>query len=93
MAGSKNKRTNAKLQVMGPFPLEECVTFGVNVQRLREEQGLSISKFGKMANVSRPTIYKIERGESDLQLSMMVKVAKALGVDVTDFLEPPKDDQ
>lgn len=71
-----------------PFPLEEWVIFGSNVERIRTDQQLSITRFCEMAGISRPTLYKIERGEGDPKLSMMVKIAKALDVEVQDLLDP-----
>lgn len=86
--GTKGQRTDTPSRRFGSnaFPLEECVVFGNNVERIRTDEGLSITRFCEMAGISRPTLYKIERGESDPRLSMMVKIAKALGVSVEDLL-------
>lgn len=70
----------------GAFPREESVVFGNNVERIRTDEGLSMTRFCEMARISRPTLYKIERGDGDPRLSMMVKIAKALGVTVEDLL-------
>lgn len=77
---------SSKPQKPRAFPFEEAVVFGSNVERLRTAEGLSITKFCAMAGISRPTLYKIERGEGDPRLSMMRKIAKALGVEVGDLL-------
>lgn len=71
--------------------IEERFRFGVNVERLRRHQQLPITTLSKMANISRPTLYKIERGEADLKLSVMTRVAHALGVDLVDLFADPND--
>lgn len=71
------------------YPLEEAVLFGMNVEYLRELQGLSKTKLCAVAGISRPTLYKIERGESNLKLSTMVRIAKALGVRFIDLFSVP----
>ncbi len=86
MPNGKQSKRALKDSLIGPFPPEESVIFGSNVERIRIDEGLSITKFCQMAGISRPTLYKIERGESDPQLSMMVKIAKALGVSIEDLL-------
>ena len=71
-----------------PFPREESVVFGNNVERIRTDEGLSITRFCHMADISRPTLYAIESGEGDPHLSVMVKVARALGVSLEELLDP-----
>ncbi|WP_165062559.1 MULTISPECIES: helix-turn-helix domain-containing protein [unclassified Adlercreutzia] len=68
--------------------LEEAITLGLNVARLRKEQSMSITTFAQVAGISRPTLYKIESGESDLKLSMITRVAQALDTSVLDLLTP-----
>ena len=60
--------------------------FGSNVERLRTDEGLSVTRFCQMADISRPTLYAIESGEGDPHLSVMVKVARALGVNLGELL-------
>lgn len=71
--------------------LEEAYILGYNVERLRKLSNMDIAKFAQVAGIARPTIYKIERGESDLKLSYIRKLADALGVTVVDLLTPPPD--
>ena len=73
-----------------PLADEDAVILGTNVERLREESGLGISTFARKANVSRPFLYKVERGESNPRLSDIQKLARALGVHVIELLTPPK---
>lgn len=69
--------------------LEEAVVLGYNVERLRKAQQMSITTFSQMAGISRPTLYKIESGTSDLKLSMLARIAKALDTTVVALLTPP----
>lgn len=71
------------------MPEEEQVIFGMNVERLRLAQNLSIAAFCRRADISRPTLYKIEKYDSDLQLRMMCKIARALNTSVISLLTPP----
>ncbi len=70
-----------------PFPPEESVVFGNNVERLRTDEDLSKMKLCKMADISRPTLDAIERGSGDPKLSTMIKIAKALGVTVEELFD------
>jgi transcriptional regulator with XRE-family HTH domain len=69
---------------------EEASVFGSRVSKLRKLQNLSISKFAQMANLSRPTIYKIENGQGNPRLNDMVAIADALGVPLVDLLTIPE---
>ena len=52
----------------------------------REAKNLSQSKLSEISGVSRPTIIKIEKGESaELKTSTLVKLADALGTTVSDI--------
>lgn len=75
-----------------PLALEEAVILATNVQRLRLDEGLNKSKFSLVAGITRPTLNKIESGFSDPSLSMVKKVADALGVSMIDLLTPPEKD-
>ncbi|MDO4290301.1 MAG: helix-turn-helix transcriptional regulator [Eggerthellaceae bacterium] len=69
--------------------LEEAYILGYNVERLRRQRGMDVSTFARVAGITRPTVYKMERGEADPKLSYVRKVADALGVSVVDLLTPP----
>ena len=59
---------------------------GENVARLREEQELNKTTFALMAGVSRPYLNAIEKGQADVRLSYVQKIADALCVEPTDLL-------
>ncbi len=74
------------------FGTEESLILGYNVERLRNLAQMDVATFARVAGISRPTVYKIERGEADLKLSYLKKLASALGVTVVDLITPPIDE-
>ncbi len=71
--------------------MEEAFVLGYNVERLRRTAHLDIATFARMVGVTRPTIYKVERGASDLKLSFIKRFADALNVSVVELLSLPKE--
>ncbi|WP_165172607.1 MULTISPECIES: helix-turn-helix domain-containing protein [unclassified Adlercreutzia] len=69
--------------------LEEAFVLGYNVERLRKLAHMDIATFAQVAGITRPTVYKVERGESNLKLSYLRKIADALDVSVIELLTPP----
>ena len=55
---------------------------GFNIRRIREERGLSQEKLGALTGLHRAYIGQIERGEKNIGLKNLEKIAKALGVDI-----------
>lgn len=55
--------------------------FGTRIRQARQARGWSQEELGARANVSRPTIARIERGD-DVSTATLVKVASALGLTV-----------
>ena len=68
---------------MSPTPKQ----MGRRIARLRKARKLSQYALAKEAAVSREYIRKLEAGESDPTVGMLQKLAKALGVPVTEILE------
>lgn len=58
--------------------------FGSTVRKLREEQGYSQEELAERAGLHRNYVGGVERGERNVALENIVKLAKALAV-------PPKD--
>lgn len=80
---------DATLEDHAPLALEEAVILGSNVERLRVNAGLGVSQFAAVADISRPFIYKVERGEANPKLTELKKLSIALGVSVAELLMPP----
>ena len=53
---------------------------GRNVHRLRKMQGMNKKSFCLMVGISRPLLDKIEKGESDIRISYVQKLAEGLSV-------------
>lgn len=61
------------------------VLFGRNVQNHRKALGLSQEQLADRAGVHRTYIGMIERAEKNITLVNIEKIAKALGIDITDL--------
>ena len=59
---------------------------GLNIRRIREEKGLTQEKLAFRAELHRAYIGQIERGEKNIGLKNLEKIAKALKVSVKDLL-------
>ena len=59
-----------------------------NLKRLREEAGLSQKALADQSGVPRPTIAHLESGQANPTLSVVLKVAAALGIGVDELVEP-----
>ena len=60
--------------------------FGKQLQRLRTNRGLTQEQLAVKAGLVRVYVTKLEQGEHDPTLSRLVRLAKALGVSVTELL-------
>jgi len=59
---------------------------GLNIRKIREDKGLSQEKLAALADLHRTYIGQIERGEKNIGLKNLEKIAKALNVNVKDLL-------
>ncbi|AMK12943.1 hypothetical protein AWY79_06430 [Pseudodesulfovibrio indicus] len=60
--------------------------FGASVRCQREKVGLSQEKLAELANVHRTYISGMERGLQNISLLTMIKLAKALSVELDKLL-------
>jgi transcriptional regulator with XRE-family HTH domain len=60
---------------------------GVTLKRLRETKGLSQEALARKASVTREYVNKLEAGRYDPTVGVLKRIAKALGVKVTELLE------
>jgi transcriptional regulator with XRE-family HTH domain len=64
-------------------------TLGENLRRYRQERGLSQEKFAEeVLGVHRTYMGGIERGDRNLTLKSVEKIAAALGLDPLELLRP-----
>ncbi len=69
------------------MPLSPVKTrFGSRVRQLREEQGLSQEALAERAELHRNYVGGVERGERNVGLENIVKLANALAVPAGDLL-------
>ena len=62
------------------------IAFGKRVRELREGNGWTLEVLAETAKMNALQVGHIERGASDPKLSTMVKLAKALGISISDLL-------
>lgn len=55
---------------------------GLKIRIIREERGLSQEQLAALAGLHRAYIGQVERGEKNIGLKNLQKIAKALGVNV-----------
>lgn len=60
--------------------------FGAAVRRLRKERGYSQESFAARAKIGRSYMGQIERGEINISLDNIEKIASALGLRVGDTM-------
>lgn len=63
-------------------------TVGRNLRRIREERGLSQEKFAEFVGVHRTYMGGLERGERNLTLRSVEKLANTLKLEVRDLFVP-----
>jgi len=60
---------------------------GFNIRRIREECGLSQEELAVLAGLHRAYVGQIERGEKNIGLKNLEKIAKALNVNIKVLLD------
>lgn len=65
-----------------------CLVFGRTVRRFRTSLGISQEDLAERAKIHRTYIGGIERGERNPTLTMIHRLANALGVPASTLLEP-----
>ncbi len=60
--------------------------FGQNLKKIRAEKGISQERLAFIANLHRTYISDVERGNRNISLINIEKIAKALEVNVKDLL-------
>lgn len=65
--------------------------FGVKLKKHREEAGLSQEKLAFKGGMDRTYVGSVERGERNISLLNINKLASALGVQMNELLSNPND--
>jgi transcriptional regulator with XRE-family HTH domain len=66
---------------------EILVKFGERVREIRKAKGLSQEELAHKANLHRTYIGMIERGEKNITLVNIEKIAQALEIEIEDLLK------
>ncbi|HEX2028312.1 MAG TPA: XRE family transcriptional regulator [Nitriliruptorales bacterium] len=67
-------------------PRDAVLAVGVNVQRLRGEQGLSLSALARRSNVAKATLSALESGHGNPTVATLDALSRALQVPVHELL-------
>lgn len=59
---------------------------GENIRRIRLSQNITQMALGEMCDFERSNMRRIESGKNNLTLKTLLKIARALNVDLKDFL-------
>ena len=62
-----------------------CVRVGFNIRRIREDKAISQEKLAGLAELHRAYVGQIERGEKNIGLRNLEKIAKALKVNIREL--------
>jgi transcriptional regulator with XRE-family HTH domain len=60
---------------------------GARIREVRERQGLSLRNLARRMEESHQVLSKVERGTVDTRIDMLTRIAAALGVPVSMFLQ------
>lgn len=64
-------------------------TVGQNLRRYRVRRGLSQEAFADLLGYHRTYVGGLERGERNLSLQSLERIAEALDLDVLSLIQPP----
>lgn len=70
----------------GQWP-PQLAALGARIVELRQKQGITQGDLAERANVSRPTISKIERGVQDVGTVALLRIAEVLDVTMGDLFD------
>lgn len=69
-------------------PDPRMVALGQGIRQQREAQKLSQDRLAKMINTNQAYICRIEKAQVNPGFSTLLQIADALGISLTDLLEP-----
>jgi len=62
--------------------------FAANVRRCRQAKGISQERLADIAGVHRTYVGTVERGECNISIDNMERLARALGLPLATLLQP-----
>lgn len=69
------------------------LTFAHNLRKVRTRQGISQEKLADLCDLHRTYVSSVERGERNITVDNMERLAVALGVDIRELLNPDDTDK
>lgn len=75
---------------MSPTKTSTRLIFAGNMRRLRQERGLSQENLAELANLHRTYIGSVERGERNITIDNIERIATALGVSIESLVTTEK---
>lgn len=63
------------------------VALGDAIRRIRVEKGISQEKLALLAEVDRSYVGRVERGDNNVAMLTLARLAKALGISLMDLME------
>lgn len=83
---SEDIRQAAFMKTADVAPAMGRKRFGSNMHSLRRAKGLSQEKLGEACHLHRTYIGSVERGERNISIDNMERIAAGLGTEVADML-------
>ena len=65
--------------------------FGEHLRALRKQRGLSQQALADEADISWPTVQRVEAGSQSATLEVLAALAQALGLSLKELVDFPKD--
>ena len=65
--------------------------FAKNLREARKERGLSQEKLAELVDLHRTYVGSVERGERNVSIDNMERLAEAVGMELRDLLSTSKD--
>lgn len=62
--------------------------FAQNLRKIRQNRGISQEKLADLCDLHRTYVSSVERGERNITVDNMERLAIALGVDIRELLNP-----
>ena len=66
--------------------LEVLKRIGLNIRKMRLEQGLNLTEFAYCCGMDKGNMYKIEYGKMNLTIKTLLKICEALKVRLVDVV-------
>lgn len=63
------------------------VALGDAIRRIRVEKGISQERLALLAEVDRSYVGRVERGDNNVAVLTLARLAKALGISLRDLME------